>query len=385
MKKLFYITLLLLSFFIVPNVYAVNGVSIESVTLASKTETTQELLEPSINGLKVNIKAKFGLVNDYIKYKVVIDNPTYTDYKILENTQSSNEYIKYEFNSDDGNNIAEKRKKSTVIVTITYIKEVPDDLLVNGSFIESNDLVLNFGENNPANPNTKRNIIISIIGILIVIFISLLSYIYQNRKNHLVLILLILLLIPLSVKALEKLQMKVNSEIQIGKSYKVTYLVSELIKESELDNYRLAEDWYSTGSCSKYYYMIKNEQGEYEKYLLCGIFKEDTKRYFPGDRVDLKVTSIGSNEAYKNYCINHDNIYAECRNEYLNTTYEYSYLYYYKIYNINNNDNDIEIMNFESIDSENWAGRGYVGFNIPNKMTMPEHNVYLYSPDHRHR
>ena len=219
MKKLFYITLLLLSFFIVPNVYAVNGVSIESVTLASKTETTQELLEPSINGLKVNIKAKFGLVNDYIKYKVVIDNPTYTDYKILENTQSSNEYIKYEFNSDDGNNIAEKRKKSTVIVTITYIKEVPDDLLVNGSFIESNDLVLNFGENNPANPNTKRNIIISIIGILIVIFISLLSYIYQNRKNHLVLILLILLLIPLSVKALEKLQMKVNSEIQIGKSF----------------------------------------------------------------------------------------------------------------------------------------------------------------------
>ena len=42
-------------------------------------------------------------------------------------------------------------------------------------------------------------------------------------------------------------------------------------------------------------------------------------------------------------------------------------------------------MNFDSLDSEHWEHRGYVGFNIPNKMTMPEHNVYLYSPHHRHR
>ena len=385
MKKIICIILIILSIFIVPNVNASGSISVESVTLDSKSETTQELQQPSVDGLNVSIKAKFGVVNDYIKYKVIINNPTYTDYKIMGNSkESSNEYIKYDYTYDDGNNIAEKNSKTIVFVTISYIKEVPDDLLVDGSFIESNKLILNFGDNNPPNPNTKRNIIIKIIGILIVIFLALLSYIYHKKKNYIVL-LLILLLIPLSVKALEKLQIKVDFEINIDKSYKVTYLVSELIKESEVDNYRLAEDWYSTGSCSQYYYMIKNEKGEYEKYLLCGIFKEDKKRYFPGDRVDLSVSAIGSNEAYEEYCTNHDNKYAECSNEYLKTTYNYSYLYYYKIYNIHYNENDIEVMNFDSLDSEHWEHRGYVGFNIPNKMTMPEHNVYLYSPHHRHR
>ena len=48
-------------------------------------------------------------------------------------------------------------------------------------------------------------------------------------------------------------------------------------------------------------------------------------------------------------------------------------------------ENDIEVMNFASIDSEHWAHRGYVGFSIPNSITMPAHNVYLYATHHRHR
>ena len=182
MKKIICIILIILSIFIVPNVNASSSISVESVTLDSKSETTQELQQPSVDGLNVSIKAKFGVVNDYIKYKVIINNPTYTDYKIMENSkESSNEYIKYNYTYDDGNNVAEKNSKTIVFVTISYIKEVPDDLLVDGSFVESNKLVLNFGDNNPPNPNTKRNIIISIIGILIVIFLALLSYIYQKH------------------------------------------------------------------------------------------------------------------------------------------------------------------------------------------------------------
>ena len=58
-------------------------------------------------------------------------------------------------------------------------------------------------------------------------------------------LLLIILLIPISVYAVEQLQIKFNSKIEIDKAYKITYGISDLIKESEIDNYRLLEGWYS--------------------------------------------------------------------------------------------------------------------------------------------
>ena len=111
MRKIFIsLIIVLLGIMFLP-VYAAENVNIESIELDSKSDTAEIITDASYSGLSIKFDLKFKEVNDYIKYKIVINNPTNEDYELSENNNNSN-YIKYEYSYDDGNKIIEKNKKS---------------------------------------------------------------------------------------------------------------------------------------------------------------------------------------------------------------------------------------------------------------------------------
>ena len=219
MKKIVISIIMFLLAFMVTPVYAVDDVSIESIELDSKSDTSIIVEEATASNLSIKSNVKFTEVNDYVKYKVVINNKSNKDYMLSEN-KSKNEFIEYEYSYDDNNKIVEKNKKTTMYINIKYIKEVKEEALVDGFYNEVDNLVIDLG--NEENPNTGRIVLKLIILIILLMFVFLSVYLkVKNKKNLSVIVLL--LLVPLSVYAIEKLQIKIENKIEIEKVYNSIY------------------------------------------------------------------------------------------------------------------------------------------------------------------
>ncbi len=215
----------LLSFIFVSNVYAAENVSIESITLDSKSDNAEEINDASYEALSIKFNIKFYEVDDYVKYKIIINNSTNMDYEMSEN-KSNSEYIKYEYSYDDENTIIEKNKKSIIYITIKYNKGVSKELFMDGTFTETNFLVIDFGNetiDKLNNPSTSYSLIIIIFVLLILISISLILYKTTKKKKIICLFVISIMLLPICIYALEKLQIKIESKIEIKKDYLIEY------------------------------------------------------------------------------------------------------------------------------------------------------------------
>ncbi|MBP5678834.1 MAG: hypothetical protein J6X28_03290 [Bacilli bacterium] len=206
MKKIIRVFLLLLLFLGTTPVYA-KGVSIESITVDSKSNNTVILEDATIENLTVKMNVNFVLKEDYIKYKIIINNDTDKDY-IMDENKNKSEYIDYIYEYDDQNKIIESHKKSTMFVTIQYKKEVPVDVLrEEGSFIETKNLSIEL--DHFENPKTGMNII-AILLLLLIVGILLLA-----KKNKKIAV-LILLLLPVTVWAIDKLMIHLEMNVKIS-------------------------------------------------------------------------------------------------------------------------------------------------------------------------
>ena len=214
---LLFITFLVVLF--VPNVYAAGNVSIESVELDSKTDSAIILNDATFERLTVSFDLKFNDVDDFVKYKLVINNPTDTDYEISKNSSfEDSEYISYEIISDNNSSIISKKSKAIFYITIKYIKKIPSGSFVNGEFVEANKLVINLGyDSNLKNPETNSSLIVLILLLLFITIGSLIVFIKTKSRKFLTIFVIGILLLPVSAYALEQLQITINPNIVIEK------------------------------------------------------------------------------------------------------------------------------------------------------------------------
>lgn len=218
MKRLSVVLLYLITIITVlyiPNVYA-EDVSIESISIESKSNTSVEVNEATYSNLKINFDIGFTNKDDYIKYKVVINNKTNDDYEINDTKiGDDSEYIKYEYSYDDNNRIVEKNKKTVLYINIKYDKEVPDELLFKSEpFSENNSIVISLGSE--INPETGRIIIKALILIILVLGITLSIYVNRIKNKTLSILLIGVILLPISVYALKQLTINVDSKVTIA-------------------------------------------------------------------------------------------------------------------------------------------------------------------------
>jgi hypothetical protein len=231
MKKIIIFLSIILFFLFIPKVYASTNVSIESVTLDSKSADTEIINEATFEGLSINFDIKFKNVDDFAKYEIVINNQADEDYEITNNIEDS-EYISYEI-SDVDSNILTKNSKTTIYITIKYTTKIPNEEYENGSFVEKNNITINLAneEQEPVetpneeveeeksileNPKTQNGL--HIIIIILLINLGLLIIFRKHKPQRYIGILLICCsLIPLSIGALKQLQITVNSNITVDK------------------------------------------------------------------------------------------------------------------------------------------------------------------------
>ena len=75
MKKIFYVLItLILSTLLIPIVFAANEVTIKSIELIEQSDNTVELSKRTTKGLDISFDLSFVEIEDYAKYKVIIDN-----------------------------------------------------------------------------------------------------------------------------------------------------------------------------------------------------------------------------------------------------------------------------------------------------------------------
>ena len=99
MKSYFKIILIIiLSFIFIPNVFAKKNVYIEEISLDSKSETCIKS-DVNFNRLNVSFDIKFQTLNNYAKYKIIINNSSSEDYEL--DLSNISDYISYEYDSAD--------------------------------------------------------------------------------------------------------------------------------------------------------------------------------------------------------------------------------------------------------------------------------------------
>lgn len=246
MKYYKYLLLLILSFVFIPNVSAAEKVSIKSVSVDSKSDICDVVNEPIINDLSIKFDVKFYATGDYIKYKVVINNPTSEDYDIGLPDYNS-EYISYEY-LFDGDPIVKKNSETVMYVLIKYLVEVPDEQLNSNFYTETRDVVINLGKDViEDNPKTSDKSIIACSIILLILLITIVLYKKYNLKNIKLIIPLIIILLPISIYALSKLELKVESKVSIEKLVCESFsadswtMISKNIKNNNTSCYNIGD------------------------------------------------------------------------------------------------------------------------------------------------
>jgi len=387
MKKILFI---LISLLFIPVVYAESSIEIQSIEMDSKSADAIELSKPSFEDLDMNLDVSLKKVGDYVKYKVIIKNNSDINYE-LKNTKTfaERDFVKYTYES-------KKTKLSAndtleILVTIEYSKEVAPGSYIQDKYSDSNEAIIELlGISEQVNPKTSTNVIMFIVlfGALIVFVLSVIMMKKRVNIKYIAIVLLFFIGVPMMVKAVNSVKIKLNVRVEIAKTYRAVYEIEYLgyFKEEELEKMNsstLKSDCYDGG----YYYM--GEVSEENAYVQCEIDEiiEDEDRYYAGEivtipSIDRSVRQIkGDCNAVDDKTVCPDgfvteNIHSEERpigfeySKYLMTAYGFTFM-----------SNDLEVMNFRYKNGTRYKPDiiNDIKINVYSGLiyTMPRHDVYF--------
>ena len=283
MKKILF---LLLCMMFIPIVYAKDVVSIEKVELDSKSDNATVKSEPVFSGLDVTYDVGFRVKDDFVKYKIVLKNNTENEYTIKEETMfSDSNHIKYTYEVPG---VLGANEEIEIYLTISYIEEVEPSEIVDGVYNESNNATVRLydEEGEQVNPKTSTSIMLFIVLIVsLVIFLgSVYLLTHKKIKSAALLMIIGLVSMPVVIKAIEELELKVNVSVEIKPGFSVVYGYNEH-KIVSPDEYALFDE--GEYSCKALYF---GEVVESEKQYYCSHFItiEDSQLYSYGDTVTVK-------------------------------------------------------------------------------------------------
>ncbi len=221
MKKILFILFLLIPFF----VYAEEDIVVESITLDSKSKDAIINEEANVDNNSINLDVNLFYVDDFVKYKIVINNNTDNDYNLNIN-DNSNEYLDYKFESSNGDNSISKHSNKEYYLTITYKKSVDKELFINNVYNSHNSIKVDLLVKEE-NPNTSIDSYIIVMIILLVL--SIICLIYFKKKYSMYILLLLIVSIPLYVYAELNREIVINIKVNLKKGTLATDKVKNLV------------------------------------------------------------------------------------------------------------------------------------------------------------
>ena len=236
MKKISIIIILITLIFAYTYVYANDTISISNIEIADISDNTIINEEPTISGLSFSMDVTFFEVNDFIKYKIEVENNSNDDLIISDDIKfNNNDYITYEY-SIDGDSIIKANSKKIMYVTATYKKEVVDSLFENDTYQNKENMQLNIS-NIIENPKTGHsNLVLSIISMIMILF-GIYMVVKYGKKDQIMVIIICLSLIPISVFAIEKIKLTISTNIIIEKNTE-TFKICSFTNREQCSTYR---------------------------------------------------------------------------------------------------------------------------------------------------
>ncbi len=255
MKRITKIILLLLILFSFAGIVnAESNIEIINVYKENVKGTAEEIDTPSFKGLNVSFNVRFKNKNDSIKYRITLKNNTNKDYKISDDIESfqPSDYIKYEYEFDNNEKIVAKGTQKVLYVTLTYNNELPEPEIIKDYeevkkkeqlpetenvspleelakvYSENNKLVINL-DPKEENPNTNVSFKISaIVGLSIISIGACIILFKRNKKIVCLLLVLGLISYPLSILALERESLIVNTRVEIVPEREINFYIRDL-------------------------------------------------------------------------------------------------------------------------------------------------------------
>ncbi len=208
-KYLLFILVLLVPFF----VKAESKVKITEVELVEKDDSVEVIEEPTFEGLSIDFNLRFSEQDTGVEYKIKVKNDSNKDYEINDGKKyTAGDYIYYAIEVKDGSKIIKAGETKEVLLGIYYNKYVPLGEFKDRKYNESNKMTINLSNDEVINPYTST-LPIAIVIISLIAFITLI--ITHSKKKSMFISLLALIVIPLTIKALEKLTIDVNANVEI--------------------------------------------------------------------------------------------------------------------------------------------------------------------------
>ena len=373
MKKTIKLLMVLFIFMLIPNILKAAEVSIENITLVEHSDLLSEKTPASANGLNVNFDVSFTMLDDFAKYKVIINNPTNTEYEVQQETDfTSSDHIVYTYSYEGDSKILKANSKLVMYITLTYKYEVQPNELTDGKFVEKNKLTVNLS-NGTENPKTADASTIVLFALVLMFIGSVGLYKYTHRKEFLGTLVALAVLIPVYAYAAEKLKLNVETQITVEEKHKVSYYAYELVKKGEEGNYTLMD---ATGSIEGMCSPIENN----DEYEVC-LAEIESEAYAPGETVSI-INSITTHALDENdnaiantmkFDTETDSIRIPEPDFYPTHFYtehdrKFSLDYY--------NDYNPSYINFNTENiSDKWNDLGYINVEAPATFTMPDHDV----------
>ena len=193
-----------------------DKISIESISIEEKNSNTKELEEVTSTGKNIKLHLSMNEIGDNITYKMKIKNDSSEDYQLGENTfNTETDYIDYSIETEDKDNIIKAQTTETAYLRVEYKNEIPSELIENDSYKENKTITLNASDNGINNPNTKRNIII--LSLIILLIISTVFISIKDKKYLKTMILIIGITLPVITFALCETNIGIDLQLKIKK------------------------------------------------------------------------------------------------------------------------------------------------------------------------
>lgn len=221
-----FLILMFIPFYVNAETCDTNKIIISSITVEEESDNVEELSETTVDGKNINLNLSMKEVGDNITYKIVVKNDSKEDYELDENSFNLNSnYINYTFESEDDTNIVKKNSSKVVYLKVKYANEVPDEAFESGTYNDNQTMKVNLSTGDTIsvpdtlkNPNTGVQSYILIV--FIILLISITVYVLLKNKKYAKFMILIIgatIVIPISVYALCKCEIKIESKIEIKK------------------------------------------------------------------------------------------------------------------------------------------------------------------------
>ena len=222
MKK--YIFFIIIAILLLPLCVSADDTSIviSDLTFVEKSNDAEIIEEASFNNLDLSFNIKLYNVGDYVKYSFYVENNSSKELLLDDDKlKMNNSYTSYHVDYGDNNDIVKPGEKKLLNLTISYDNPVDEKLFVSAKYDASNNAVLRVGEKGFFFvPNTFKDMNYIRIGIVLLIIIYALFYLFNIKKVKnigIYIILLTFMIYPYIAKAYISFDIKINNKLIIAR------------------------------------------------------------------------------------------------------------------------------------------------------------------------